>query len=114
MEKNGEVVLYVVYTKCRRFVFDSGNPDDYYVIFYYSYPEYRGKGYPSTMMNMLFASLPSGRDFYECTAKTNQASISAANKIGFSFDGFVRKEGRLHTLVRTNEEKTFLYKYHIN
>lgn len=113
MKKNGEVVSYAVYTKCRRFVFDSGNPDDYYVIFYYTYPEHRGNGYSSVMMNTLFALLPSGRNFYECIAKTNQASISAASKIGFSFDGFVRKQGYLHTLVRTNGGETLLYRYHL-
>ena len=58
MEKCGVVVSYVVYTRCNKlFVFDSGNKNDYYVIFYYTYPEYRGNGYAKTMMYALFDSI---------------------------------------------------------
>lgn len=35
-ERNNEIVAYVIYTRCRRHVFNSGNKNDYYVIFYYT------------------------------------------------------------------------------
>lgn len=90
-EKNNEIVAYVIYTRCRRHVFNSGNKNDYYVIFYYTYPEYRGNGYVAILMKTLFEIIDDNNDFYECIAKDNIASIHAAEKIGFEKDGFVKK-----------------------
>lgn len=112
MEKQGTVVSYVVYTKCSKFVFDSGDKNDYYVIFYYTYPEYRGNGYASIMMHALFDSIQDSNDFYERIALTNTASIAAAKKIGFVEDGYVKKSGSLHKLIRTTEQTDGkLFKY---
>lgn len=110
-EKNNEVVSYVIYTNCRRHIFNSGNKNDYYVIFYYTYPEYRGKGYSSILMKTLFHYIDDNNDFYECIAKSNTASIRAAEKIGFVQDGFVTKSKYLHKLSRVEDSYTFLYKY---
>ena len=103
MEKCGVVVSYVMYTKCRWFVFDSGNRNDYYVMFYYTYPEYRGNGYASVMMHMLFDLLQDKNDFYERIAVANTASINAAKKIGFTEDGFVTRSRLIHKIVRTQK-----------
>ena len=108
---NNEVVSYVIYTQCRSRVFDSGNKNDYYVIFYYTYPEYRGNGFADVLMKRLFRCLNDNNDFYECIAISNTSSIRAAEKIGFIKDGFVKKSKYLHTLTRVNNSGTFLYKY---
>ena len=90
-ERNNEIVAYVIYTRCRRHVFNSGNKNDYYVIFYYTYPEYRGYVYAKILMETLFRLIDDNNDFYECIAINNFASIRAAEKIGFKKDGFVKK-----------------------
>lgn len=90
-ERNNEIVAYVIYTRCRRHVFNSGNKNDYYVIFYYTYPEYRGYGYAKILMETLLRLIDDNNDFYECIAINNFASIRAAEKIGFKKDGFVKK-----------------------
>lgn len=113
-KKNNEVVSYVIYTKCRHYVFDSGNKNDYYVVFYYTYPEYRGNGYAEILMKTLFDYISDNNDFYECIAINNFASIRAAEKIGFKKDGFVKKSKYLHTLSRVKESSTLLYKYNRN
>ena len=104
MEKNGTVVSYIVYTKCSKLVFDSGDKNDYYVIFYYTYPEHRGNGYASIMMHALFGSIQDSNDFYERIAVTNTASINAAKKIGFVEDGFVTRSKLLHKIARTQKQ----------
>ena len=81
-ERNNEIVAYVIYTRCRRHVFNSGNKNDYYVIFYYTYPEYRGYVYAKILMETLFRLIDDNNDFYECIAINNFASIRAAEKIG--------------------------------
>ena len=113
-EKNNEIVSYVIYTRCRRHVFNSGNKNDYYVIFYYTYPEYRGYGYAKILMETLFRLIDDNNDFYECIAINNFASIRAAEKIGFKQDAFVKKSKYLHTLSRVKESSTLLYKYNRN
>lgn len=90
-EKNNEIVTYVIYARCRRYVFDSGNKNDYYIVFYYTYPEYRGYGYAKILIETLFRIIDDNNDFYECIAINNFASIRAAEKIGFKKDGFVKK-----------------------
>lgn len=110
-EKNNEIVSYVIYTRCRRHVFSSGNKNDYYIIFYYTYPEYRGNGYADILIKTLFRYVDDNNDFYECIAINNFASIRAAEKIGFRKDGFVKKSKILHTLSRAKESSTLLYKY---
>lgn len=90
-EKNNEIVSYVIYTKCLHYIFDSGNKNDYYVVFYYTYPEYRGNGYANILMKTLFQHIEDNNDFYECISSDNQASIRAAEKIGFIKDGYVKK-----------------------
>ena len=109
--KNNEVVSYVIYTNCRHHIFNSGDENDYYVIFYYTYPEYRGNGYSNILMKTLFYYIKDNSTFYECIAKSNTASIHAAEKIGFVRDGFVKKSKYLHTLSRVEDSSTFLYKY---
>ena len=109
--KNDDVVSYVVYTRCSHHVFDSGNKKDYYVIFYYTYPEYRGNGYSSVLMKTLFCYIKDNNDFYEVIARNNHASIRAAEKIGFKQDGFVRRSRYLLTLTRTSTSPKLLYKY---
>lgn len=109
--KNNEVVSYVIYTKCRNHVFNSGNKNDYYVIFYYTYPEYRGQGYLNVLMKTLFSHLKDNNDFYAVIARGNLASIRAAEKIGFKQDGFVKKSRYLHTLSRISNSSTLLFKY---
>ena len=84
---------------------------DYYVIFYYTYPEYRGNGYSSILMKTLFRYIKDNNDFYEVIACSNQSSIRAAEKIGFKQDGFVKKSKYLHTLSRTSNSSTLLFKY---
>ena len=91
-ERNNEIVAYVIYTRCRRHVFNSGNKNDYYVIFYYTYPEYRGYVYAKILMETLFRLIDDNNDFYECIAINNFASIRAAEKIGLKKDGFVKKK----------------------
>lgn len=91
-ERNKEIVAYVIYTRCRRHVFNSGNKNDYYVIFYYTYPEYRGYVYAKILMETLFRLIDDNNDFYECIAINNFASIRAAEKIGLKKDGFVKKK----------------------
>lgn len=91
-ERNNEIVAYVIYTRCRRHVFNSGNKNDYYVIFYYTYPEYRGYVYAKILMETLFRLIDDNNDFYECIASNNFASIRAAEKIGLKKDGFVKKK----------------------
>ena len=113
-EKNNEIVSYVIYTSCRRHVFNYGNKNDYYVIFYYTYPEYRGYGYAKILMETLFRLIDDNNDFYECIAINNFASIRAAEKIGFKQDAFVKKSKYLHTLSRVKESSTLLYKYNRN
>ena len=113
-EKNNEIVSYVIYTRCRRHVFSSGNKNDYYIIFYYTYPEYRGNGYANILMEALFRYVDDNNDFYECIAISNFASIRAAEKIGFRKDGFVKKSKILHILSRVKESSTLLYKYDRN
>lgn len=63
-EKNNETVSYVIYTRCRRHVFNSGNKNDYYVIFYYTYQEYRGYGYAKILIETLFRLIDDNNDFY--------------------------------------------------
>lgn len=113
-KRNNEIVAYVIYTRCRRHVFNSGNKNDYYVIFYYTYPEYRGYGYAKILMETLFRLIDDNNDFYECIAINNFASIRAAEKIGFKKDGFVKKSKYLYTLSRVKESSTLLYKYNRN
>lgn len=113
-EKNNETVSYVIYTRCRRHVFNSGNKNDYYVIFYYTYPEYRGYGYAKILMGTLFRLIDDNNDFYECIAINNFASIRAAEKIGFKKRWVGKKSKYLHTLSRVKESSTLLYKYNRN
>lgn len=113
-KRNNEIVAYVIYTRCQRHVFNSGNKNDYYVIFYYTYPEYRGYGYAKILMETLFRLIDDNNDFYECIAINNFASIRAAEKIGFKKDGFVKKSKYLYTLSRVKESSTLLYKYNRN
>ena len=108
-ERNNEIVAYVIYTRCRRHVFNSGNKNDYYVIFYYTYQEYRGYVYAKILMETLFRLIDDNNDFYECIAINNFASIRAAEKIGLKKDGFVKKSKYLHTLSRVKESSTLLY-----
>ena len=108
--KDNDVVSYVIYSRCNRHIFNSGNKKDYYVIFYYTYPEYRGHGYSSVLMKTLFRNIKDNNDFYETIVYNNQASIRAAEKIGFKQDGFVNRSKFLHTLTRTSNSQNLLFK----
>lgn len=111
MKKDNHVVSYCIYTRCHHFVFDSENQSDYYIIFYYTYPEYRGNGYAVYLMHTLFDVIPDTNDFYMCIDVRNTASVAVAQKVGFVEDGYVKKSGFLHTLVRVPASSTQLFKF---
>ena len=111
LKKDGIVISYVVYTHCGKYSYDSGNRDDYYVIFYYTYPEYRGNRYADKLMKMLFSLIDDRGNFYECIADKNLPSIGAANKIGFKKVGCVKKTGYLHIPVLSDAGNWGLYKF---
>ena len=109
--KDNEVVSYVIYLRCNSYIFNSGNKKDYYVVFYYTYPEYRGHGYSSVLMKTLFRYIGDNNDFYKAVDYCNHASIRAAEKVGFKQDGFVTRSKILHTRKRTSNSQYLLFKY---
>ena len=66
------------------------------------------------MMKTLFQHIEDSNDFYECISSDNQASMRAAEKIGFIKDGYIKKSKYLHTLSKVADSSTFLYKYNRN
>lgn len=110
--KDNEIVSYFVFTRSNDHIVAGTTNKDYYTIFYYTYPEYRGQGYATKMASYLLNDMSLDYEsFYKTIAKSNISSIKVTEKIGFEKVGTARKQGLLHRISRDDQGDIWLYRY---
>ncbi len=115
LAKNGEIVGYLVFTKCKNWIIRGTDDKDIYTIFIYTYPTQRGKGLAERMLRCLFdgETLEFNKS-YKTIGRGNVASIKSAEKFGYKYVYSVKLTRFLKTRVRTEKSNILLYEYSKN
>lgn len=109
------IASYFIFMRSRDFLLEGSGKKDFYTVFYYTYPEYRNRGIGTKLSNIVLNGLNlEYRYFYKTIHQSNKSSIKVAEKVGFTFDGYVKKSGKLHRLFRTEKSPHLLYIYDKN
>lgn len=109
--KGVEIISYFVFTRSKDRIVSGSTNRDFYTIFYWTYPQHRGKGYATTLVDYFINHL--SLDFealYKTIAKNNIPSIKVTEKSGFERVGSAKKEGHLHRISLADEGDIWLYK----
>ena len=109
-ERNNEILSYIIFTEANNKIIKNCENGDYYTIFLWTYPQFRGQGLATlmscTMLNDLNIKY---NTFYKTISKDNYASIKVAEKCGFTLKCDSVKTGLLHTINFTDNGTQFLY-----
>lgn len=109
-EKNNEILSYIIFTKANNKIIKNCDKDDYYTIFLWTYPQFRGQGLATLMSKTMLDDLNiKYNTFYKTINKDNYASIKVAEKCGFTIKCVSVKTGLLHTINFTDNGTQFLY-----
>ena len=112
LEKDHEILSYVIFVRANNQIISGCEKDDYYTIFLWTYPEFRGRGLATMMANAMLHDLclPYNH-FYKTISKDNYASMKVAEKSGFFVKCESEKTGLLHTIHFTDHVTQLLYCY---
>lgn len=111
-EKNGEILSYIVFVKANNKIIKNCEANDYYTIFLWTYPEYRGKGLATLMAKIMLNDLNLDyNNFYKTISKDNVSSIKVAEKCGFYIECDSIKTKFLHTIHKVEKGEQYLYRY---
>lgn len=92
--KNDVIASYIIFTKSNKNIIRGTDKRDYYTIYLWTYPEYRGQGLGTVMANTMLEKIGLDyRYFYKTIVKTNLPSIRVAEKSGFKNISEARREG---------------------
>lgn len=109
-EKNNEILSYIIFTKANNKIIKNCDKDDYYTIFLWTYPQFRGHGLATLMAQTMLNDLNiEYNNFYKTISKDNYASMKVAEKCGFTIKCDSVKTGLLHTINSTDNGTQFLY-----
>ncbi|MBE6916494.1 MAG: GNAT family N-acetyltransferase [Ruminococcaceae bacterium] len=112
LEKDGEMISYIVFVKANNRIIRNCEKNDYYTIFLWTYPEHRGKGIATLMSRAMLQDLQLNyKHFYKTINKDNVSSIRVAEKCGFSVESECVKTKLLHTIQRVPNGTQLLYSY---
>jgi len=110
LEKNGEILSYIIFVKANKRIVRNCEENDYYTIFLWTYPEHRGKGLATLMSKTMLNDLELDYNhFYKTISKDNVSSMRVAEKCGFSIKCDSLKTKLLHTIQQVNEGDQYLY-----
>lgn len=83
LEQNGEIISYIIFVEANNRIIKNCEKNDYYTIFLWTYPEYRGKGIATLMSKVMLQDLKLNYNhFYKTISKNNISSIRVAEKCG--------------------------------
>lgn len=112
LEKNGEIISYIIFIKANKKIIKSCKENDYYTVFLWTYPEHRGKGLATLMSKTMLNDLQLKYNcFYKTISKDNISSIRVAEKSGFNIECESIKKGLLHTINKVEAGEQYLYCY---
>lgn len=112
LEKNGEILSYIIFVKVNNKVIKNCEKNDYYTVFLWTYPEHRGKGIATLMSKVMLQDLELNYNhFYKTINKNNISSIRVAEKCGFKIESDCVKTRWLHTIQRVQNGTQYLYTY---
>ena len=112
LEKNGEIISYIIFIKANNRIIRNCEKNDYYTIFLWTYPEHRGKGMATLMSRAMLQDLQLDYNhFYKTISKNNISSIRVAEKCGFQSESDCLKTGLFHTIQRVRVGTQRLYSY---
>lgn len=112
LEKNDEIISYIIFTKANRWIVRDCGKNDYYTIFLWTYPEHRGRGIATAMSKTMLSDLGLNYNrFYKTIAKDNISSVKVADKCGFRVQCDCAKTRFLHTIYRVGTGNSCLYSY---
>lgn len=107
--KNSKVVSYIVFCKSNKSIVKGSSRKDYYTIFLWTYPEFRGNGYATLMAQELLKYAKKCRKFYKTIAFNNFSSIKVAESVGFKKISEANKIGLFHKIVPAMNGSMYLY-----
>lgn len=112
LTKNDKIISYIVFTCAGDRIIKGSTKNDYYTIFLYTFPQYRGQGYATLMANIMLNELNlKYRYFYKTISKENNSSIKVAEKSGFEIVADANKVGLIHKIIPVKNGDQFLYRY---
>ena len=112
LEKNGEILSYIVFVRVNNRVIKGCEKHDYYTVFLWTYPEHRGKGIATLMSKTMLQDLELNYShFYKTISKDNISSIRVAEKCGFYNESETHKKGLFHTIHKVEDGEQYLYCY---
>lgn len=112
LEKNGEILSYIVFARVNNKVIKGCEENDYYTVFLWTYPEHREKGIATLMSKVMLQDLElKYNHFYKTISKNNISSIRVAEKCGFKLESDCVKTRWLHTIYRVQDGIQYLYAY---
>ncbi len=109
--KGNEILSYFIYKRGGSFTVKGSSKHDFYTIYLFTYPEYRGKGIANLMTHFLTRTL---ENEYDCWCKTididNYSSIAVAEKNGFVKFGNASVKGPFKRVVPNDNGVKYFYK----
>lgn len=112
LEKNGEIISYIIFVKANSWIIRNCEKNDYYTIFLWTYPEHRSNGLGTLMAKTMLHDLQLKYcHFYKTIDKDNFPSMKVAENSGFCRQGECVKTGLLHTIHRADNGPQYLYSY---
>ncbi len=110
LEKGGRILSYIVFTKANDLIIKNCDKNDYYTIFLWTYPQYRGQGLATLMSKTMLNDLNLNYNhFYKTISKDNISSIRVAEKMHFSVKSDSVKKGIFHTINSVKNGTQYLY-----
>ena len=105
LEKNGEILSYIVFVRVNNRVIKGCEKNDYYTVFLWTYPEHRGKGIATLMSKTMLQDLELNYShFYKTIIKDNISSIRVAEKCGFYNESETHKKAYFIQFIRLRTE----------
>lgn len=101
-----------MFVKANKKIIKNCEKNDYYTIFLWTYPEYRGNGLATEMAKFMLYDLDLNYNcFYKTISKDNISSIKVAEKCGFYIECESVKTRFLHTIHKVEKGEQYLYRY---
>ena len=109
--KGKQIISYLIFTKAGNKIIKGSSKQDYYTIFLYTFPRFRGHGYASLLAQFLLNDLNIDyRFFYKTISKTNPASIKVAVRCGFKMESESIKTGPFHRVIPVQNGTQYFFK----
>lgn len=110
LEKDGEILSYIAFTKAKDWIVKNSKKNDYYTIFLWTYPKHRSRGLATIMSKTMLEELSLNYNlFYKTISTENISSIKVAQKCGFELKCNAKKKGFLHTIYENDKGNLYLY-----